>query len=192
MGPRIWVLGDVPQGDVQMGADFPSGFLCDPYVPSEPGSGFVAGPHSPQGLGDHWGVPAGENGDGADIFSQERPWVLPGSPQLCDVEWDNWTHDLGRYDAWPTGVGGPSAPQGLDPEWSVQHDGEIHSLYGDLPSPGDSTDERRTGVAPGAILEGEHDRLESIRQTVESAREAMMVVDDKERDRIGKMYDMKK
>ncbi len=153
MGPRVWVLGDVPQGDVQVGTDFPTGFLCDPYVPSDPRSGFVTRPYSPQSLGDNWGVPDGENRDGTHILPQEGAWILSGSPQLRHMEWDDWADDLGRFDPWATGLSGQGALEVLDAEWGVQHDGQVHPLYGDLTPPGNNLDERRTWVVGGTVLE---------------------------------------
>jgi len=153
MGPRVWVLGDLPQGDIPVETDFPSGFFCDPYLPSDPGSQSVTGAYAPEDLGRDWGVPAGENGVHPDILPQGRPWVLPGSPQLHDVEWDNWSYDTGRSLGWSTRFPRPSATEELDPIGRVQYDGQIHKVYGDCSSPSDHFDERGTFVARGTLLE---------------------------------------
>ena len=168
MGPRVWVLGNVPQDDVQVETDFPSGFLCDTYVPDDPRSSFAGGTYAPQSLGDNWGVTHGQDGDGTDILSQQWPWVLPGSPQLRNMEWNDWSYDLGRFDRWTTGLDGQGTLKILDSEWSIQHDSQIHPVYGDLTPPGDNPYERRTGMATGTLLE---DKLSSPTSTGPSLEE---------------------
>ncbi len=155
VGPRVWVLGDIPQSGLPMETNFPTGFLCDPYLPENPRSGLVARPYSPQSLGDNWGVTHGQNRDGTHILPREGARILSGSPQLRHMEWDDWAYDLGRFDGWPTGGTGPGTAEVLDPIGSVQYDSQVHPLYGDLTTPGNNLDERQARLAGGTVLEAE-------------------------------------
>ncbi len=175
MGPGLRVLGDIRKGGVQVETNFPTGFFCDPYVPSDPRSGFVAGSYAPEDLGHNWGISPGENRDGTDILPREGARILSGSPQLRHMEWDDWSYASGRSDGWATGFHGQGPAQGVDPEWGFQYDGQVHSLHGDKTPPGYNSDERQTGVVGRTVLDSELHSPKSIREAMEIAKWSMVM-----------------